>query len=151
MPAPRQDLMIQEGETWSYTFTHLVGGVAVNLTGYTARCRMVRCYDASSIVDLTTENGRISIVGPDGKVTLSLNSSETIDLRGTYWPWWGEDDGDWNKLISSMGNDGRSCGAERSNEVLIYDVEIISPIGAVTRLVQGNVHVLPGATSSAYT
>jgi hypothetical protein len=51
----RQDLIIHQGETWSFVWTKRDGsGVAVDLTGYTARMRVKDTYNGVQQVYLTS-------------------------------------------------------------------------------------------------
>lgn len=59
----------------------------------------------SFIVELTTENGRITLGGATGQVTLNVTAS----------------------VMSTVPADKYA-----------YDLELVSPTGVVTRLVQGN-------------
>lgn len=58
-----------------------------DLTGHTARMQVRRTIDSSSpLVTLTTENGRISIDGEAGQITLSMSDevTSTITSSGVY-------------------------------------------------------------------
>lgn len=63
-------------------------GQIVDLTGYTARMQIRLNKSASAtIIELTTENGRIVIDGTNGLITATLVSSDTAALdfnRGVY-------------------------------------------------------------------
>jgi hypothetical protein len=80
-----------------------------NLTGYTARMQ-VRANTASStvVIELTTENSRITLGGTAGTVSLLIPAANTASLTaGQY----------------------------------VYDLELVSGGGVVTRLVEGNFKV----------
>lgn len=74
------------------TFTRVItatdsAGDEIDLTGYTARMQVRRDIDASSIIiELTTENGRISLGGVTGEVTLTIDADDTSDISrpGVY-------------------------------------------------------------------
>lgn len=54
------------------------------LTGHTARMQVRRTVESTSvIIELTTENGRISIDGADGIITLSINDSDTSEITSS--------------------------------------------------------------------
>ena len=62
-------------------------GTPMNLTGYTARMQVRRETESSEIlVELTTENGRISLGGAAGTITLSMNPATTAAIvdEGVY-------------------------------------------------------------------
>jgi hypothetical protein len=76
------------------------------LTGHTARMQVRRTVDSETpLISLTTENGRISISGAAGLITLSISAADTA--RGS---------------LDSSG---------------VYDLEIISSGGLVSRVIQG--------------
>jgi len=53
-------------------------GVVINLTGFTAKLQVRETYgDPSLLLEMTTENGGISIDGLNGKVTLFLTGEQT--------------------------------------------------------------------------
>lgn len=83
------DLEINQGATYSKTFAWKdSGGVAVNLTSYTARMQIRRSVsDTEVLLSLTTENGRLVLGGSAGTIQMLLPSSvtELIDWRrGKY-------------------------------------------------------------------
>lgn len=59
-----------------------------DLTGYTADLQIREVIeDVSALVNLTTENGGITIVGAEGKITLYISSTATASLdfiQGVY-------------------------------------------------------------------
>jgi len=62
-----------------------IGGVPVNLTGWSADMQVRAATDTALIVELSTANGHIVIDGPAGKVKLTLSATETNALpAGTY-------------------------------------------------------------------
>lgn len=75
------------------------------LTGHTARMQVRKYVDSTGnpLISLTTENGRISINGAAGLITLSISAADTAALT--------------------------SSG--------VYDLEIISSTGLVSRVIQG--------------
>lgn len=151
MPAPRQDLHIQEAETWSHAFVYRVGGAPADLTGYSARCRIVRRYDSPLVFELTTGNGRIAIDGPAGQVTLRLSSAETLQLRdaNVIWDLLEQDDRS-RDTLSAPRVEASMSSPEFAAERWVYDVEVVSGAGVVTRIVQGRVYLHPSATTTAF-
>jgi hypothetical protein len=63
-------------------------GAAINLSGYTARMQMrERLTSTTTLADMTTENGGISLGGAAGTVDLLLTAAETAAItaiRGVY-------------------------------------------------------------------
>lgn len=81
----------------------------INLTGYTARMHVRPAADSSTVIlELTTSNGRISLGGVAGTVSLNAAANVTANLTpGLY----------------------------------VYDLEVVSGGGEVTRLIEGNFNV----------
>lgn len=82
------DLCIRQGGTWSKVLRWRTGSplTPVNLTGFTARMQARPSYTSSTVaVELTTANGRITLGGALGTITLSLSATETAALTpGRY-------------------------------------------------------------------
>jgi hypothetical protein len=105
MAATTYDILIEQGATYSQVITYKEAGVAVNLTGYTARMQVRSTLEsATTVVELTTANGRIALGGTAGTITLTIASTDTAALTS-----------------------GRG----------VYDLELVSGSGIVTRLLQG--------------
>lgn len=105
-----------QGSTFSKTLRWTDGGYPINLTGYTAAMQVKSSYgSATSIITLSTANGRITIANPtNGELVLTISSEDTADLpTGEY----------------------------------LFDIEVTSLSGTVTRLVQGPFIVLPEVTT----
>lgn len=96
----------EQGATFSRTFTaYDADGDPINLTGFSGRMQVRRTVDASAvIISLTTANGRMSLGGATGVVTLTLTATETA-------------------AITESG---------------VYDLELVSAGGTVTRLLKGS-------------
>lgn len=108
------DLCILQGATFSKVITWKADGVAVNLTGYTARMQIRATADAATpLIELTTANGRIALGGSAGTITLTISATDTAALTA-----------------------GRA----------VYDLELVSSGGIVTRLVQGVVTISRNVT-----
>jgi len=108
------NLTINQGETFSKTFTYKSGGNAVDLSTHTARMQIRTSYDATStLVSLTSGASDITLAS-NGVITVTIASSVTTALAAP--------------------NTG------------VYDLEIITAAGAVTRLLQGSVTVSPEVT-----
>jgi hypothetical protein len=99
-------LEIKQGATFRHRFILKdVNGDAISLVGATARMH-IRKYvgDSTTILELTTTNGRIVITGANGYVDLYIDDADTLALT--------EKDGvydlfiDWNTGDSSCYIDG---------------------------------------------
>lgn len=82
-------IQIEQGSTFSRTITYKdSAGSAIDLSGYTARMQLRKnIEDTSNILELTTSNGRISLGGVAGTVTLTIAASDTAALsaiEGVY-------------------------------------------------------------------
>ena len=105
MSATTYDILIEQGATFSQVITYKEAGVAINLTGYTARLQVRSTLEsATSVVELTTANSRIALGGAAGTITLTISATDTAALTA-----------------------GRG----------VYDLELVSGSGIVTRLLQG--------------
>jgi hypothetical protein len=78
------NMKARQGSTFTETLTINIGNVPLNITGYSARM-MVRAQPSSStiILDLSSNNGKITITGVTGVITINITSSEmdTIPAR----------------------------------------------------------------------
>jgi hypothetical protein len=89
MPAGKHDIYIEQGATWSLPLVwQTAEGVPIDVTGYTARMHLrKKLTDAAFELELTTENGRITLGGADGRINLHLDAADTegIDIKaGVY-------------------------------------------------------------------
>jgi hypothetical protein len=124
------DLTIYCGTTvdaGTLTFTYKVSGVAVNLTGYSARSQ-ARDADDGLIFDLTSLNGGITLGGAAGTISLNLDAQATSAL------WTGE---------GSL--DSAANGAALYDRG-VWDLELIAANGRVQRLIQGRLLLSPEVT-----
>lgn len=86
----------------------------VNLTSYTARMQIRETVETTTtLVELTTENGGITLGGAAGTITLLIAATATDDL---------------------------------DFETAVYDLELISGSGVVTRLLYGDVTLVSEVT-----
>lgn len=110
MSAGFYDFYIEQGATFNQPLVWKdSAGVAVNVTGYTARMQIRKTVSSSDVIlALTTANGRITVGGSNGLITLLVSATDTAALT-TF------------------------CG--------VYDLEVISPTGVVTRLLEGQVEI----------
>lgn len=118
--ATRQDLTVNQGETWSFTHTHLSGGSPVNLTGYSARAMVKAAYADGFLAFFSTgpdaNGGTIALGGPAGTITLAMTAAQ-----------------------SAAFGSGLACLPLGDDPTLIfrYDLEIVAPGGAVTKVLEG--------------
>lgn len=70
------DILAPQGATFNETFTYKVGGVAVNLTSYTARMQVRKTPSSDTkTLDLTTENGGIVLGGAAGTIAVTVSAT----------------------------------------------------------------------------
>ena len=88
MPAGVYNFNCEQGSTFERVIEVTNNDDTIkNLDGVTARMQVRTSVDASSaLVEFTTENGRITINGELGTITLSLSASDTAGLTqgGVY-------------------------------------------------------------------
>lgn len=80
------NLTIDQGATFTHQFTWLDSlQIPIDLTGYTARMHMrADIDDATTLVELTTENGGISLGGVLGTIDLVIDSDVTAAFTWEY-------------------------------------------------------------------
>ena len=74
------DIVADQGATFSRVFTWKDSdGVPIDLNGYSARMQLRSQIDSAgaAVFELTTENGRISLGGTAGTITLSAAATAT--------------------------------------------------------------------------
>lgn len=115
MAATPYDIEIEAGATFRLPIIWKDGdGVAVNLTGYTARMQIRPVANSPTVLaSLTTENGGITLGGSTGEITLFMAPADTAAIT-------------------------RARG--------VYDLELQSGSGEVTRLLKGCVTISPEVT-----
>lgn len=135
MPAAQLDLIIEQGSTWieAFDLTQQVvtdGVPQVNadgdpvleimpLTGHTARMQArSTVVSDTQLVTLTTENGGIVIDGAAGRITLTMSAAATALLS-------------WSAAGQYVGSTG------------MYQLELITPGGVVSRLLAGKITLDP--------
>ena len=88
MLAGKYNMVCDQGSTFQRVLEIKdADGVAFPLTGYTARMQIRRDVDStSSVMELTTDNGRISINAALGAITITLTPDLTATLTrsGVY-------------------------------------------------------------------
>lgn len=124
MTAGRYDIEVDQGTTFRKTITWKDSSSAlVNLTGYTARMQVRASFSASTtIASLTTSNGGITLGGTAGTIALYISASDTAAFS-----------------TASPSNFADAF-------VGVYDLELVSASGDVTRLLRGDFIVNPEVT-----
>jgi hypothetical protein len=110
------DLNCYQGANFDYRLTWQTNGTAVNLTGYNARMQVRDSYDAGTAIVSLTAGTGITLGGTAGTIDLALSATATAALDGT------------------------------PNTQFVYDLELVSGAGYVTRLVEGRFYVFPEVT-----
>lgn len=83
------NITCEQGATFERVFTFYAqdGTTPFDLNGYSARMQIRRDVNAvTTLLDLTTENGRIALGGTEGTIALTLTPAETATLTddGVY-------------------------------------------------------------------
>lgn len=116
------NLTMYQGASWDYqlTWTTTSGTVTspVNLTGYSARMQVRDGHNADSTILSLTSGSGITLGGTAGTIYLEASATTTAGVAASASP----------------------------NTVYVYDLELISGAGYVTRLVEGNFYVDPEVT-----
>lgn len=91
MSAGKLNLTIEQGATWHRRLTWKTGDPAtpVDLTGFTARMQVRAAADVESeevepgdvLVELTTENSRITLTPEEGRIELDIDAVTTADIE----------------------------------------------------------------------
>lgn len=81
MTPGRYNMVCPQGSTFNQVLTYSIDNVAVDLTGYFARMKVKEKYSSSiAELDLTTENGSISLGGEEGTITINVDAANTEAL-----------------------------------------------------------------------
>lgn len=124
----RQNLDVNQGETWSWTYTHRdAAGSVVDLTGYSARMSVKSDLWAGNTLYMSSGadalGGDIDLGGVLGTITLSMTAAQTDAMDNTNY-----------FLVKYMSDYDIPFGGTVE---FVYDLEIVSPAGVVTRVLQG--------------
>jgi hypothetical protein len=86
MTPGRYNMKVYQGSTWTLAPQWKIDGTYVNVTGYTANMDVKNSATSeTTIVVLSTDNGRITVGTTDGKFTLNLSAATTTGLAaGNY-------------------------------------------------------------------
>jgi len=109
MAAGVYNFSIEQGTTFRRVLTlRDADGNLINLTSHTARMQIRQEIESTQVMlSLTTSNGRITLGGVNGTVTLFISDADT----------------------AALSSDG------------VYDLEIVSGSGEVTRILKGKVRL----------
>ena len=78
MPAARHDIVIEEGATFDITFTYLdKDGVAIDVTGYSAKMDIKESVGGTVIDDLTSTGSEITVGTTDGTFQIVITATNT--------------------------------------------------------------------------
>lgn len=82
MSAGVYDIVVEQGAVFNRVLTWRdATNALVNLTGYTARMSVRQSYDSTTnIFEMTTANGRITLGGAAGTITMYISASDTDDI-----------------------------------------------------------------------
>lgn len=82
MAAATYDILIEQGATFQLNLVYKDSNdTPIDISGYTARMQVRRSYDAPTpLLDLTTENGCITLGGAAGTIAVEASSTLTKDL-----------------------------------------------------------------------
>ena len=138
------DLIIKIGVDWIriLSYKQSDGTTPVNLTGYTARMQ-VRATTSSQIkiLDLTTVNGGITIDGVNGLITIHATATQLTE-DATHLQL--------GSIISAPAtlNEDLSNGTKLQGfgKLALYDLDVISAGGVITKLLSGKVCFEPSVT-----
>lgn len=123
----RQDFTVYQGQTWSYVYTKRDdAGDPVDLTGYTARMTVKDAYNGISQAKFSTgadaDGGTIALGGAAGTITLSMTATQAGALASE---------------ISVASILLTSLDLSKPSKTYLYDLELVSGAGVVTRELEG--------------
>jgi hypothetical protein len=77
----KYNFLCPQGTTFSKQLSYLIDSIPVDLTGYTARMQVrEKASSSTKILDLTTENGGITLGGPAGSIMIDVSASTTSSI-----------------------------------------------------------------------
>lgn len=135
MPARKRDFIIEKGADFQRQL-FLKPGPDADIRNFTARMQ-VRSAVSSEIVvlELTTENNRINC--DYGIITINVTAAVTTALDTSGLTSKGK--------ITEPGPTGE-LPYESEGKLAVYDLELISPAGVVTRYLEGRVCIIDNVT-----
>lgn len=121
MSTVKRDILLEQGIDFSYTFTAYNGaGTLMDLTGFTVRGAISQKFGYGAILSFTAAIGTPNSAG---QVTISLTSAQTLNLALPFAP----------------------LSLNTNTIVAVYDVEVVSAGGVVTRVQRGGIKFSPRA------
>lgn len=87
MATGQYDIKFKQGETFNPTWTYKIAGVAVNLTGYTARLQMRDATGTLIGAELNTSNGGITLGGSAGTISPLVTSTASASIDPIEGAW----------------------------------------------------------------
>lgn len=85
MQPGRYNITVYKGTTFSLAPVWKIDNSPVDITNYTVDMQVRAATDQPIIVELSTSNGKASINGPLGQITLTLSAAQTTALTaGNY-------------------------------------------------------------------
>ena len=86
MPSGIYNMTIDQGATFFKSFTYKINSNLVDLTGYTARLKAAKNLNSTQpILNMTTENGMITLGGENGTISLNISAADTTKIQaGKY-------------------------------------------------------------------
>jgi hypothetical protein len=127
MQAGVYDIHIDQGANWSLSLTWKDDtGTPVNLTGYTARMQIRKAYNDSTVKLSLTSSSGIVLGGVAGTVAISATKTQTAGISVDY-------------LSLFYYN-------YKPSQKMVYDLELETSGGVVTRLLQGVAFIYPEVT-----
>lgn len=82
MAAGRYDLTIEQGATFKRTLLwQSSAATPINITGWTARMQVKDRIGGTTLLNLTTENGGITLVGATGSISLLASATQTSAIK----------------------------------------------------------------------
>ena len=124
----RNDIIVRQGETFSLTYVYKIAGVAVDLTGYSARMSVRDRYGGAQKAYFSSgsdaDGGTITLPSsPTGAIVISMTAGESANII---------------EQLSSFGfaDEMERARHAKSPEVYLYDLEVVSG-ATVTRVLEG--------------
>ena len=128
----RNDMIIRQGQTFSFQYVHAVGGSPFDLTGYSARMSLRTDFGGPQYAYLSTgsdaDGGTITLGGVAGTITITMTAEQTKRLLD-------------NLPTFSFPDEMHAAYGYSHRSEMIYDLEIEDGAGAVTRVLEGKVTI----------
>lgn len=131
-----QDFHVRQGETFEFVYVHVnSGGSLVDLSGYSADMRVASGYEGIYEAFLSSgpdaDGGTIELGGAAGTVAIKFTAEQSSAIAGN---------------LSEIIFVEPQKRAERDVK-FVYDLELRSPSGVVTRVLEGDLWLQRGVTN----